>query len=323
MKNNTMKGTENQILKFSDHISCIRFMTEWTIRNDVKNEDDAADICDLDLKVFCYDDRARLVEKLDGDNVESRDTSCELISDIESTETRDSYFELAKVDLSMVDITTTAILFYLDGGSRNFSLVDKLICTCRHTPGDKKVDSSIMQVSSYSNETLLNFQRLNTDDNEMKKFDGCALCIIYKVLDESAEITWMMKTLMTPVYAHEKLMVPALESRPLGAPKVNNATIHKNKFEMCLDLVINNVESLTKFKPRLFSNVRDVCAALSSQALPNLKKTFQKTEKGLNITQFTKVIFNQLANTNPSVMDESEAASTVALIQEMFQQIGK
>ena len=123
---------QSEIFTFADHINCIRFMAEWTIRSDVKNNDDNADICDLDLKVFCYDDRARLIEKLDGDNVESADSSCELISDIESTETRESYFELAKVDLSMVDATTTAIMFYLGGGSRNFGLVDLLIKLFAH-----------------------------------------------------------------------------------------------------------------------------------------------------------------------------------------------
>ena len=183
-----------------------------------------------------------------------------------------------------------------------------------------------MQISSYLNEVLTTFQRPNTDDNEMKTFEGCALCIIYKVEDDINGITWIMKPLLEPVLALVKPSAPTTEPKPLGAPKGNITSVHvvhKNKFERCLELVINNVESLEKFKPRLFSNVRDVCAALSSQALPNLKKTFQKSEKGLNITQFTKVIFNQLANTHPSVMEESEAASTVALIQEMFQQIGR
>jgi hypothetical protein len=48
--------------------------------------------------------------------------------------------------------------------------------------------------------------------------------------------------------------------------------------------VINVVPSLEKCRRRLFSNVRDVCAALSSQALPHLKKKFSTTLGSLVIT---------------------------------------
>jgi hypothetical protein len=338
-------------------------MAEWTTRiSQTSNTTTAAAIvtepqnddnmCDLDLKIFCYDERARFIEKLDGSNSMSKDSSCELISDIESTETKDSYFELAKVNLSKVDPSTAAIVFYLDGGSRNFSLVNKITCTCRHTPNDRKDESTFMgSVASYQNEKLLTFDKYNTIDNEMKKYDGVALCLLYKEENEhSFNFHWTLKTLMEPILTPEPTPHPLLQlglgpaagklsndTLPTTTSNknnnnnnnANNATtvivpiVQKSKFDICLGLVIKHIPALEKFKPRLFSNVRDVCAALSSQALPNLKKTFQQTSKGLNISQFTRAIFNQLASTHPSVMEESEAATTVALIQEMFQQIGR
>ena len=325
---NTSENSCYETLAFPDHVCCIRFMAEWLINNPSNENNSHSDdnLCDLDLKIFCYDDRARFIEKLDGSNSISKDSSCELISDIESTETKDSYFELAKVNLSKVDPSTTAILFYMDGGSRNFNLVQKIICSCRHTPNDRKDESASFSQLSYQNEKLLTFEKLNTTDNEMKKYDGLALCLLYKVEnDDSYDFSWCLKSLMEPIFTPE-IVPPSQVNFDQSSPNNQPASvvipvIHKSKFDICLNLVIKNIPSLEKFKPRLFSNVRDVCAALSSQALPNLKKTFQHTSKGLNISQFTKAIFNQLATTHPAVMEESEAASTVALIQEMFQQI--
>ena len=95
----------------------------------------------------------------------------------------------------------------------------------------------------------------------------------------------------------------------------------KEKDEKCLSIVVGNVPSLEKFKPRLFGSVKDMCSALSSLALPKLKKKFIASPGGLSIDDFTEVIFRQLYETHPLICEPSEAGYTVAMIQEMFQQI--
>ena len=79
--------------------------------------------------------------------------------------------------------------------------------------------------------------------------------------------------------------------------------------------------SLEKFKPRLFGSVNDLCACLSSAALPTLKKKFTAFSGGLQIGRFTEVIFKQVYKKSPKILQPSECAYTVAMIQEMFQQI--
>ena len=97
----------------------------------------------------------------------------------------------------------------------------------------------------------------------------------------------------------------------------------KEKEEKLALLAVASVPMLEKYKPRLFSNVAEICAALSSHALPKLKKRFLKTEDGLPIGQFTDILFKQLFETHPRIIDDSECAYVVAMLQEMFYQIGK
>eukprot|EP01034_Spumella_vulgaris_P022279 gene22279-28395_t len=59
----------------------------------------------------------------------------------------------------------------------------------------------------------------------------------------------------------------------------------------------------------------------TTKGLLYLKKKFQKTEDGLQIGQFTEVLFKQLFESHPRIIEESEAAYTVAMLQEMFYQI--
>ena len=55
---------------------------------------------------------------------------------------------------------------------------------------------------------------------------------------------------------------------------------------------MSNVPELEKYKPRLFGAVKDLCSALSSLALPKLKKKFLAMPGGLDIETFTEVTLN-------------------------------
>ena len=100
------------------------FNVEWTSRQ-------FGIICDLDLTIYCYDERARFIEKLDTGSKRTRDGACVLLSDQDSaTGNSNTFSENVKIDTRLVNNETTAILLYLDGGPRNFQFVQ--VCVYVH-----------------------------------------------------------------------------------------------------------------------------------------------------------------------------------------------
>lgn len=72
---------------------------------------------------------------------------------------------------------------------------------------------------------------------------------------------------------------------------------------------------------RLFSSVPQICAALSSSALPKLKPHFAERRDGLAIDAFVEIIFKQLIRVERRLRDRKEAANVVGLLHELFRQI--
>ena len=128
-----------------------------------------------------------------------------------------------------------------------------------------------------------------------------AVCVVYKDgWDKDGNPMWAAKPPFEPVYQ----------------------TIVKAKELFCSELVINIVPCLEKCRPRLFSSVRGLCAALSSEALPLMKKKwFRGDSDSLSIDDFTAVLFIQLYEMHPKIIEDLEAGYAVAMIQEMFMQI--
>lgn len=97
-------------------------------------------------------------------------------------------------------------------------------------------------------------------------------------------------------------------------------SLAKEKDDKCSQIVVASVPSLDKFRPRIFSSVRVICGALSSQALPKLKVKFLRGS-GLAIDAFIDALYKQLKDTHPKILEANEAAYTVAMLEEMFYQI--
>lgn len=132
-----------------------------------------------------------------------------------------------------------------------------------------------------------------------KDVHGVALGVFYKDgWHNSGASCWLMQNLFEPVY------VPSA----------------REKDEKCAGVIISTVPALDKYRPRLFANVKAICSALSSTSLPKLKKSFLKCN-GLPMKQFTEALFLQLYETHPKIIDDSEAAYTVAMLEDMFSQI--
>lgn len=297
---------EGGIYDFNVNTDNIRFIVEWTSKT-------YGSIVDLDLNIICYDERSRFIEKLDGTHKNAKDHSITLLSDLEPVNPN-TYVECMKANFDKVKPQCAAILVSVTGGPRNFQNVANLSAKCVKLAAEKE---SNFLPSGASNSTEALFI---SSTKPKRDYQGIAICVLYKdgwqrvdtvtspeVVDESnhhdehdhEKPIWHCKCVMEPLYG---------------------TTSNANE-EQCAIVVIKSVPSLDKFRPRLFSTVKDVCAALSSLALPKLKKKFQKTDDGLHLGEFTEVLFMQLYDSHPKIADETEAAYTVAMIQEMFGQI--
>ena len=78
---------------------------------------------DLDLHVYCYDDKGRFLEKLNFDNPKTSDGGCTLVSDEGGiSDTSSVTAEYVTIDFTKVGKKVSAYLLYLDGDSRNFQV---------------------------------------------------------------------------------------------------------------------------------------------------------------------------------------------------------
>ncbi len=278
-----------QIFEYNPEICSMRLLVEWLTKAQ-------GNICDLDLMIYFYDERARFIERLDSSSKFSQDGSTMLLSDLDAMTSSTSYFECAKLNLTLVDPSTCAILFFLDGGSRNFQYVQNIII--RNIQSNES--QTALFVPADSNDAANN-ELFTVVTTAKRDYQAMALFVLYKTgwNSETNTALWSCKPLLEPLY-------------------VTNV---KDKDEKCTNAVINNVPALYKFRPRLFDSVRTICSALSSLALPHLKQSFQAREEGLQLGQFTEVIFKQLYLSQPKIIHENEAPYTVAMIHEMFSQI--
>jgi hypothetical protein len=276
------------------------------------------------IVVFCCDDRGKFIEKLTLNNQKkSRDGSMTLISEVsDSGLQRGKYCVCVKIDLSRVNPDTIALLVYLDGGPRNFMHLNSCGLRCRDAPGDRGEGTFLSGAGSTTMSPLFRIASTRT----RRDYQGIALCTVYK--DGWKDIDSAARKGKN-VTDSKEIVVTGESTKPLAQPMWACTALFepvylasdKRKEAFTANLVINVVPSLEKCRRRLFSNVRDVCAALSSQALPHLKKKFNTVSGALSIGEFTAVLFKQLYETQPLIVLEIEAGYAVAMLQEMFCQI--
>ena len=349
---------------YSARDKVVRFEVEWTSRT-------YGIICDLDLHIYCYDERARFIEKLDSGSKRTKDRSCVLVSDTDgATGQTNTFSESVKIDFRMVSKETSAIMLFLDGGPRNFQFVQGITVKCEPVAARSVIpgQAAPQGLFEFSEKSRKDFQGValavvfkdgwlpepepepepEADDKDKDKVkdkgnkersdkEAAAAPAEAKGAPEAAnkpgDMPPPMSSASTPApapaptatltaeAAAKATYVPAMQfvTKAIFEPVFVNS--QKAKRERIVNMVVTFVPSLEKFRPRLFASVKDVCAALSSQALPGLKTKFTAIASGLPITQFTEVIYKQLFKTHPKIADLNERAYTVAMVQEMFQQI--
>jgi hypothetical protein len=192
---------------------------------------------------------------LDAANRRSTDGSTTLLADLDNTSSAQTglFDETVKLDLKKVNQNTSAILIYLHGGPRKYQFVNTVTTHCVQMPAEKDVNSLSAKLQDKGSQVLFQLQ-----NRPRKDFEGIVLCVLYRDgWHDDVSPKWMFKSFMEPI----------LDS----ARKVLD--------ERCFQLVVSSVPTLEKYRPRVFNSVKHICAALSSTALPRLKKKFQNPEK--------------------------------------------
>jgi WD40 repeat protein len=154
----------NEPYLFSGANKVVKFQVEWTSKS-------VGIICDLDMNVYCYDERARFIEKLDVSSKRSKDLSCVLVSDTDGANTQANTFsESIKLDFRLMNKETCAVMLFLDGGPRNFQFVQSITLTC-----DPVMSRSSVIPGQAVPPALFQFT-----EKSRKDFQGVALAVIYK-----------------------------------------------------------------------------------------------------------------------------------------------
>jgi WD40 repeat protein/Ca2+-binding EF-hand superfamily protein len=190
---------------------------------------------------------------------------------------------------------------FVDGGTRNFNAVETLSVHCtQENLKDMGGLSFMQQLQSDSDRSKVHLFSSSVECRPLD-YEGMVACVVYQhgFNAETSRVQWVCKPLFDPCY------------------KVKA----KEKEEYCTALLLGTVPLFDKFRPRIFASVKSICSALSSTALPRLKKSFVTDPQGLPLASFTEELFVQLHESRPQLLDPAEAAYTVALLQDLFGQI--
>lgn len=145
--------------------------------------------------------------------------------------------EFASVDLTLIAKDTAAVLFYLDGGSRNFHRVRSVKLYCTRT---RLVADSQFRPGDEVNEVKL----CHSSSKPGKDAEMVALGVLY-----SADDLWILHHIQQPI----------LEVSPA------------EQLEHLQMIVVSVIPAFEQFKVRQFPSVPSICAALSSHSLPLMK----------------------------------------------------
>jgi hypothetical protein len=120
-------------------------------------------------------------------------------------------------------------------------------------------------------------------------------------LAASAEtVSWVVASVYEPVFAYS---LPDLDSLYYG-------------------LVIEAVPSFQRFKRKVFHDIAEICTAITTANMLFFRDHFEATEAGLAMDPFTEILFCSLAEAYPKLLERDEACYMVALLHELFRQIG-
>ena len=300
----------------------------WESRADVA--------CDVDLCAFLFDARGRLLEVVDFNNCVSNDRAIshggDAVSTDTSTKSEHLFIDTRKFHHRVHTVAFTATVFGRTFGDVKLASLD---LNLKHLIFVDTTEA-LRSRSLVSMHPLWTASLKDRGTHELL-LDAEANFIVLFALSRG-----LMKFSGEKQWSVEGVMVQSLSTTR------NDAT---RSAQQALTWYF---PWLKDDKKRTFSSVSDVCVALSSHALPDLKPKFQKLEfilqqqhrqqakkenpkqspsrkkelsrdevpdGGLDIDTFVEILFTQLAGQFPVLKNIQEAAMLVALLHELFREI--
>jgi hypothetical protein len=237
--------------------------------------------------------QARCFEKITADNPLSSDGALQLQTDISKNDAAKGICndENVHIDIRKLCKRTCAIVVFVDGGARNFNVCEKLLLHCSQENTKDMGDLSfIQQLQSDSDRSKVHLFS-SEFHSRPQDYEGMVVGVVYQngFHTDTGGVQWCCKSVFDPCW------------------KVKA----KEKEDYATQLLLGAVPLFDKFRPRIFASVKSICSALSSTALPRLKKSFVASSKGLPLGAFTEELFVQLYDSKPKLLEPAEAAYTV------------
>jgi hypothetical protein len=213
------------------------------------------------------------------------------------------HHENVHIRFHAVSIQTYAIVLLIDGGPRNFKSVQKLTLYCSQENTDDDGNSlARMAEGGFVNVPLFQFSGKPRRDHT-----AVISSILYKNGNHNTSSSSLSSSSPSSSVWFIYNLFEGIYSETSG-----------EKDKCCHHFAVTYVPTFHKYRPHIFPSVKALCEALSSTSLPSLKTLFlqggQKTG-GLNLREFTEVIFRHLHMIYPKILEHEEAANTVAVIQ--------
>ncbi|GMH51681.1 hypothetical protein TL16_g01060 [Triparma laevis f. inornata] len=278
-------------LALNDTVESLQSVLSWKSRNTKLG-------CDLDITGITYDVKGRFCELVGFDSPTSNDASIALSGDSDGFNGADE--ETMAIDLFKISPKTMCIVILATSLSGNFTEVAQIRSYVKKVTYMKDEMAIRPGIPLYKTHKIIESRQVfEVGINPSLEVSNNSL-IMYKIYrDPENHMRWKTNIVMAQCQT-------------------------RTKSEIIDKLEIHLGDVFPQKKPenqRLLPDVQSVCTSLSSHALPHLKKYFTMDSEGLSIRAFVKVIFKQLLKTIPGLAAPKEAAHTVAILEELFEQI--
>jgi WD40 repeat protein len=241
------------------------------------------------LSAYVYDQRARLVEVVDGfrnieGNAESGDKSFQLLPHIKTSMRSFQFKKMA------VNRATSCFMVFLGGEIRTLHPIEKIVISCVRAKDDDE-------------------RHFIVGENCIELFQ----CVGHINADKVAFVPLML-------YRDGFDGDTPRWNANICFEFYNKNNVHKRD-ELVRDFALHNVPSYEKFRPHVFQTVKGICTALASSSMQRLKRRFLRRNEGLLPDEFLEAVMRIVLLNFPQLADLGEASFLVMLIRELFHQI--